>query len=367
MINAVIFFGLLLRIMVAIWNGFYGPSFQADGDALNFHNAAIEYAQNLTMQDFKIGWIYSNFLGILYHFTIESLFLGSLLSCFSWLASAYVLIAIMNLLPISKKDQFKAMLIYSLLPSSLAISSITLRESYQLFFINLAIYAVLKIYFNKSTCAWFILLFGIIGMGVLHYALIVFGVFIMLSALIMSAIRNNKFFSLVLLGIFLVIITIFGVQLFSSVAYAIDDGWIDAIIKYQKSLISIDARANYRNGIEIFGIFDFLSFTFKAFLQYLFEPMPWSISSYLDLVILFENTLRLWLIWRMCVSLVNVVSSKNRVPILFIFASYFFIELIWSIGVTNWGTAIRHHITALGVLVIGAFICHKNSKVSYLA
>jgi hypothetical protein len=367
MINAIILFGLLLRIIVAIWNGFYGPSFQADGDALNFHNAAVEYSQDLIMHDFKIGWIYSNFLGIFYHFTAESLFLGSLLSCFSWLASAYVLIAIMHLLPISKGDQFKAMLIYSLLPSSLAITSITLREPYQLLFINLVIYAGLKIYLNKSTLAWFILIFGLIGMGVLHYALIVFGVFVMLFILIMLGIRRKNFLSLTLLCIFLCIITIFGMQLFSSVAPGSNDGFVNAVINYQKALVSIDARANYRFDVEINGIINFILFNLSAFFQYLFEPMPWRISSGIDLVIFFENILRLWLIWRLSTSLLNAVPYKNLVPILFIFLSYFFLELIWSVGVANWGTAIRHHITAIGLLVVGAFISYKNSKASYLA
>ena len=42
------------------------------------------------------------------------------------------------------------MLVYALLPSSIIVTSVTLREPYQLLLVNLAILAALKIYWNKS-------------------------------------------------------------------------------------------------------------------------------------------------------------------------------------------------------------------------
>ena len=36
-----ILIGFFLRFLVAVWNGFFGPSFGAEGDALMFHDVAL--------------------------------------------------------------------------------------------------------------------------------------------------------------------------------------------------------------------------------------------------------------------------------------------------------------------------------------
>jgi hypothetical protein len=47
---------------------------------------------------------------------------------------------------------------------------------------------------------------------------------------------------------------------------------------------------------------------------------------------------------------------------LFIFISYFAIELIWAQGTMNWGTAARHHIPGLGLLVLSAFAYSRPAR-----
>ena len=62
-----ILIGFFLRLLVAIWNGFFGPSFGAEGDAIVFHEIATEVAsQGVFDTKFNIGWIYAYFLGIIY-------------------------------------------------------------------------------------------------------------------------------------------------------------------------------------------------------------------------------------------------------------------------------------------------------------
>ena len=62
-----ILIGFFLRFLVAIWNGFFGPSIGADGDALLFHAIALEVSQlGLFDAKYNIGWMYSIFLGSIY-------------------------------------------------------------------------------------------------------------------------------------------------------------------------------------------------------------------------------------------------------------------------------------------------------------
>ena len=356
-VRTAIWIGLFLRLFVAIWNGFFGPSFGAEADAEGFHLVALEYAQNPTLDKFIIGWIYAYVLGLFYYLTTDSLFLGSVLSCFAWLASAGLLVKIMRLLSIDKSQQSKAMLIYALLPSSILYTSVTLREAYQLLFVNLAVYSTFKIYLNKSSKHWLVMFCAVIGMGVLHGALFAFGLFIVAATLVLLNLYGLKKFSLVKLAFavpLVALIVFYGLSLFTSVSYKLDDGLGMAIQTYQLGSLGTDARAHYKDGVEISGVAGLLTFIPIAIFQYLFEPMPWRISSAMDIGLMFENILRAWLIWKAWTGLRNMPVPRRR-PVLFVFLSYLTLETIWSLGTVNWGTAVRHHIPSMGLLMIAAF------------
>lgn len=357
MLRTAIWIGFFLRLLVAIWNGFWGPSFGADQDAFSFHLVASDYANNLEIDEFQIGWIYSYVLGVVYHLTTDSLFLGSLLSCVAWLASAGLLIKIMRLLSFDKSNQFKAMLIYALLPSSILLTSVTLREPYQLLFVNLAVYSALKIYLKKSYVHWLLLFSAAAGMGILHGALFALGVFIVVATLILLALRGRVGISLAKLifaSPLAALILFYGLSLFTSVSYNLDEGLAAGVQSYQQGALNIDARTHYKGSVEINGVAGLLLFVPVSLLQYLFEPMPWRISAASDIEALFENILRAWLIWKACVGL-RKIPAQGRRPVLFVFVSYLVVETIWSLGTINWGTAARHHIPSVGLLVIAAF------------
>ena len=356
-IKLLIVFGFLLRMGISIWNGFWGPSFGADLDAVSFHLSAVAYSKNLVLDEFVIGHIYSYILGIVYFLTTDSLFVGSLLSTIAWLASALVLLKIMKLLSLEKIKQFKAMLIYALLPSSIFLTSITLRESYQLFFVNLAIFSSLKIYFNKSTLYWVVLFFAVLGMGSLHGALFMFGLFIVISTIFLAVSRGRDGFPLarfIFVAPLVALIVFYGLSLFTSIAYNLHDGLGAAIVSYQKGELAEIVRTNYKTSININGISKLLLFVPVSLFQYLFEPMPWRVSAAIDIDSVFENILRAWLIWKAWAGMYNMPTRERR-PLLFVFLSYLVVETIWSLGTINWGTAVRHHIPSIGLLVVSAF------------
>ena len=89
--------------------------------------------------------------------------------------------------------------------------------------------------------------------------------------------------------------------------------------------------------------------------------MPWRISGILDVVLMFENLLRAWLICKIWVGY-RKTSGKMRNPTIFIAISYFAVEAMWSLGTMNWGTAVRHHIPGFGLLVLAAFIYSKPRR-----
>lgn len=355
--SRLLFFGFVLRLFVAIWNGFFGPSFGADLDALSFHLEAVEYAHNPTLDEFRLGWIYTNFLGLFYYVTTGSLFLGSLLSCIAWLVSALILASCLRILSVERSVQAKIMLVYALLPSSIFITSVTLREPYQLLFVNLAIYAVLKIYLHRAFKHWFTLIIAIIGAGSLHGGLLAFGILLFAGTLLLVSMRGEKGISwakLGLMGAVTIVVLWYSFLLFSNIAYNLDGGLGSAIEVYQQGALGADARTNYNLEVAISGLDDLLFFVPVALFQYLFEPLPWHVSAASDIVLVSENILRGWLIWKAWKA-VRIAPAQQRRVLLFVFISYLVIETIWSIGTINWGTAARHHLPAWGLLLLAAY------------
>ncbi len=366
--------GFFLRLVIAFLNGFVGPTFGASADSLGFHLMAVEYSQTLAVDGFILTQIYTYFLTIIYFITTDSLFLGCAISALGWLASAFILLRIMRILSFKRSIQWKVMLIYALIPTSLMYTGITLREPFQLLFINLALYAALKIYFHRSNAHWFVLLLAVVGMGAMHGALIVSGIFIIVGTLFLITSRNRKgvsFTKVILITPFVILFLFYGFlsfMNFTTYGDRLDDGLALAVQAYQEGTLSdaYDSRANYRSEVvKTDGLGGLILSVPSFLLQYLFEPMPWNISSIVDLVALLENMLRFWLIWN---ALKYLVGSYLKKPmfvahnyfgyercILLIFLSYLLIETIWSLGTSNWGTATRHHLPSLGILLVIGF------------
>lgn len=363
-LHSALWAGIIFRLCIAIWNGFFGPSFEAENDALGFHLTAVEYSKNLVLDKFVTGQIYTYFLGAFYSVTTDSLFLGSLLSVVTWAISALTLIRVMRMLSFEPADQFKAMLIYALLPSSILLTSVTLREAYQLLFVNVAIYSALKIYLRRSIVHWLLLIGAVGGMGILHGALLASGVFIIVATLILLVFRTQKKLPLARIVLIVPIVAgcaYLGFSLFMSISYNLEDGLETAVQAYQENTIAAAGRASYRAEVGFGGVEDLLLSIPIFLLQYLFEPMPWRMSALADIVPLFENCLRAWLILRVILSFRNTVGQERRL-LLFVFVSYIAMETVWSLGVSNWGTGLRHHIPSIGLLVVAAFAYSGHSQ-----
>ena len=303
-VKLTLWLGFFLRLVNAFVNGFYGPSYGASDDALGFHLMAVEHSQNLVFDVFAAGQIYPFILGSFYFITTDSLFLGSALSALGWLASAFILLRIMRILSFEMSNQWRVMLIYALIPSSLMYTSVTLREPFQLLFINLALYAALKIYFHRSNAHWLVLLLAVVGMGATHGALLVSGIFIIVGTLFLLTSRNRKgvsFTKVVLVTPIVILCLFYGFLLFTSLtSYGdrLEDGLAVAVQVYQEGTLSdgYESRANYRADVGINGLGGLILSIPSFLFQYLFEPMPWKISSIVDVVVLLENMLRFWLV-----------------------------------------------------------------------
>lgn len=362
----VIYCGFILRIVLAIYNSYWGPIPGAEFDAQTFFNQAVDISKNLHFKHFAIGPnSYLNILGFVFHFTIPSLLLASLFSCFAWLWSSHIVLKILQLIGASSKMKLKASILYALYPSSVLYTSITLREPFQLLFFTLSIYFALKIYYGRDNFNFFNLLITVSCMGILHGAMLITGIMILIGSLILYLIREHTtlpYHKLLLFSLFAIPILIFLSPFISQISYDLSNGIIKAAETYQINLIKdAEGRTNYKLMDDLTNNSGLFQFMFYGFFQYLFAPLPWQISHYLDIIIMFEGFMRFYLLWLTYKNFKNRSGRKNFGWI-FIFFIFLLNEFIWSLGSVNWGTAMRHHVPAFFCLLITAFSVPNNLK-----
>ncbi|MDP2318093.1 MAG: hypothetical protein Q8O42_01980 [Acidobacteriota bacterium] len=350
--------GFLLRLAIATWNGFWGPSFGAEADAANYHQMAVAHSlgvTELTPNRIQLHLIYSYFLGSFYYFTANSLFLGSVLSCGVWVMSAALLNRVMGLLSFPVSQRRKAMLIYAVLPTSILWTGVTIREPYQLLFINLSMYAAVKVSVGLSPWNWLLLFVAVAAGSVLHAGLFIFGVTLIVACIATYVARQRRQIrvvaSLIVMPI-LILALVTGYRfLTNAYSYGLGGGLTSAVEDFQRRGLMTDSRAVYRHNVTIEDPFDLVTFVPAAVLQYWFEPLLWRMSRPFDVAFALENLLRAFLIW-MAVAGLWRASSHRRWLVLPIFLSYLAIETAWALGTFNWGTAARHHVPSVGLLLV---------------
>lgn len=358
-VTAAIGVGLLLRVGMACWNGLAGPSFGATADAANFHRFAVAVSEGRWAPGADLtGFTYAYLLGLLYRLTGPSLLLGSLISCAAWVASAALLVAAMRLLWVSPRAQAIAMLVYAVLPSSVIWTSVTLREPYQLLCVNLMLYGSLRILIQRAPRGWLWLFVGVAGGALLHEAIMGVGLFIALILMLHSLwhaeeIRRIRVPAAVVL---LVAMVAGGFIAFRTLyfTHTLDGGPAAAFELYLERGLRFPSRTVYRGDVSIGSNAELIVFVPASVFAYLFEPMPWRVNAPIDAGFVTENVVRAVLIAFAIAGLIRQRQSA-RGHVAFVFAAYLCLEMLWSFGTFNWGTAARHHIPATGLLLAAAF------------
>lgn len=358
-VTAAIAAGLALRVGMACWNGLAGPSFGATADADKFQRFAVAVSEGRWAPGADLtGFTYAYLLGLLYRLTGPSLLLGSLISCGAWLASAVLLVAAMRLLRVSSRSQVIAMVVYAALPSSVIWTSVTLREPYQLLCVNLMLYGSLQILIQRDLHGWLWLFGGVADGALLHEAIMGVGLFIALVLMLhwLWNAEGMRRYRVPAAAVLLVAMVTGGFIGFRTLypTHTLNGGPAAAIELYLERGLRFPSRTVYRGGVSIGSNAELIVFVPASVFAYLFEPMPWRVNAPIDAGFVTENVVRAVLIGFVLAGLLKERKSA-RFNVAFVFAAYLCLEMLWSFGTFNWGTAARHHIPATGLLLAAAF------------
>ena len=365
-LRSIIWMGFLGRVLLAFWVATVDQIHGTASDVERLHGIAQVILNGLTdlyPQDLSVwGVFYAYFLSYVYALTTDSQLIANIVACVAWLFSAFVLLRIMNLFSLNYKNMFMVLILYILLPSSLLYTSVGLREAYMLLLVNLSIYLAIIFYYHRDIRA-FLLLTGVLGLVLLlHVTFIVYAVFLISITLLATALRNFnikivKALPYLILG---AMVSIFFVQDFlqSTVELGFSEGIMAAVLNFQEGSVitGMESRATYKFLVpEEVGFLSSITYVGFGFFQYLFEPMPWRVSNFMDVILTLENILRGIMIF-LGIKALFFTQEDNKKILLTLLFSFLVLEFTWSVGTTNWGTASRHHVPSLGLLLLLGFI-----------
>ena len=295
---------------------------------------------------------YMHFLGFMYRFS-ASLFYGKELSVLAFILSCVVLVKLLNLLDL-RSFRVGIILLFGLLPSAVIHRTATLREPWQALFFLLFLYWTIRLWKRPGILILLFMLMSAFCMGSLHAALAKYAIYLIVISLLWyifslkTRVRWPLYIRILFAGLFItcLIISLQKIELFMTLEEAVKDG-----ASTRKALLSYDTRTNFSSILDTSSVHGIVTTVPMAFVEYMFAPFPWQVENVKDVCAWLESILRFVLLffalfsWRRS-------SSEVRSCYFFLLIAVLGMELIWSLGTANWGTAVRHHVPGYSVIVL---------------
>ena len=333
-------------------------------DAQSFHRHATQYAASgdiVYAIDFEfysqaLGFFYR--LGGFYQLGGESRLLGAEISVGFFVIALLLFIKLLEQLEV-ESHQPLLILLFGCLPSVVFFTSITIRESWELA-LFLAYSVLLFRFLDRPAIPVLLYIFlAILVFGFLHKGLILFALFLSIVVLAISwwltltgkaALSVSVCAVLVPLGLALIVLIVSKYDFRNSaIVNALLAGRVLENIEGSRGLI---ARDEPRSAFDVdldFGSFFHFTITYvQVYWRYLFGPFIWGVENIKDAVASSEALLRLILFSGMIVSLFR---TPLKVKTLILVTLYITMTMLWALGTTNYGQAIRHHVLTNWILI----------------
>ena len=356
---------LIIRHGISIINAYYTTVYGADVDAAGFHILAQEIANSsqpswlAQFGEFEAGAkAYRQFLAFTYMILGDSLLVGQGLSIIAYVLSNITLLKLIDAFGLSK-HRVALIILYGILPPSILFTSSTMREAYQMLFFLSSIYWTIKFKRHQSLSSFLILTAAAIGLGLLHNGLVIYAIFLAGYNLFWGLGISFKYINPRQLVLMAVSIFVIPSLIFAWFTLAGSMGGAS------RALVSGDAanyagtyrerreegRANYDVKLDTSSPIGFATASPLVFLYYMLAPFPWQVRGGLDAYAILEVYLRLFLIYFAVVAWRQSTGAR-RDQYQYALIVFLSLEFMWSLGTANWGTAIRHHLVAYGILVV---------------
>ncbi|MCE9623104.1 MAG: hypothetical protein K8R99_12235 [Actinomycetia bacterium] len=357
-VRAIVLVAVLLRTLYSVANVAAGPLFGLGVDAQEFHRAAVAFLNGGGIPGGPFsGYMYSAVIGVIYRLTGGGLLLGQQLSVLAVVLTAASSVRIMRRLSVQPSRIKWALAALLFFPAGVVFTSGLLREAFEQLVFVLILELALRLIDRPQSRTVVALITTVALGGLLHRALAVAGLVVAAaSTLIALSIRrplraDRAGSPLRIVPVVLALVAIGGLSLPRlKLPYGVGPNTLAAASEYR--LGAEPSRADYlrfRPGYTI-GLIDVP----VVVGLYTISPLPWQVESPADVVTALESAMRLVLVALLAFALIHVsrASSREFLRVFLLAGGWLTLELIWSVGTSNWGTATRHHLVGFPILLI---------------
>lgn len=316
---------------------------ELSSDSAGFYRSAITYSLGHSI---SYGGSFSKLFGVIFGITFPSRLLGEFIVLLFSVMTIHVLTKILDEIEISNIARKWSIWLICLMPNYLILSVVFRRETIITFLLAVSFYFFIKWFKGKSGEKSFILsvLFALFS-SLFHGATGLVAFSYLMVHLIYSPksgdfklTLNNLILGSLLLTSFLAVFNMYGDVFFDKVerVESIED-------------ISSGKGRGGSNYAQYVGNSSSLSqmaiYTIPRYFYFMFSPFPWQWRGISDVVSFLMSSLIYFFVLYKSVKYLRKYKTndiKNRNLLLSLLIVSFFIAFIFSWGVTNTGTAIRH-------------------------
>jgi hypothetical protein len=329
----------------------------------------------------KVKSFYYELLGSLYQWFGSTLLIGEQFSILVFALSCIVLLKIIRRLELDKYPAL-SLVFFGALPTIVLFGSITLRESYEIFFFMLAVYFGMKTSVDGKLHITYLcmMIISALLMGLFHRALAYFAIVMIFLFMVWPLSPISRFGNLKkihLLAIVLVPIIFFSILSFSDKASRIflliesilesENTIAQTIMRKREISLSEIGSTSYYVNLDSSSPFMLIYSGLKVYVYYLIGAGGVQIKSFFHFYAVMEGMLRFSLLWFSVLTWWRAVGLQKRLLSL-ILILYVGMSLMWAMGTTNTGTATRHHLLTWWIIVsMGLPLLVAKSKSIWLS
>lgn len=343
-------FAFLVRVVFMFLDLYVFRLPHSGGDSEFFFIDAVLYSQDLF--NMPSGELYSKVMAVLFYIIGPQRPIGQYVNVLLGLSVVFIIYRILIILEVNSKITRLVVTIAAFFPTSLFMSAIFLREAFPTFFIAASVFYFIK-WFQSGRIMDMLLSFLSVGLASTFHAGVIGVVFGYAFVFIFYKLNSNSYkFTLKSLMIFLLICMIFFVGYTS---------FSDVLLKklnHVGEIGDIYSAANYREGgsayLENLTITNPLELTLygpiKCFF-FLTMPLPIYWRGLMDiLTFIFDSSLYLGAIVYFVIY--RKKFNKRKKLVIGLLLALLGSVLIFGVGVTNAGTAVRHRQKLVPIVLV---------------
>lgn len=336
------------------------PSSGADSEM--YYKASIMVSDDLSFLFKSRVSLYSKIIGFVFYLIGPMRIVGHYINVLLGLSTVVIIYKIMLELKINRKTIKTVLIIAAFFPNSLIMSGIFLREILPTFFVALSLLWFIKWYLNQSLLSFVLSIVMLSLASMFHSGVIGIAIGYLLMYLFYNYKKNKfevSFKNIIMFIPVLAFIFLFTTQFGDAMFYKFRS--LEEPSDIYESVQGALGGAAYLTGMTINNPLQFLLFAPVRAFYFLFSPLPMNWRGVMDIITFFIDSIFYLFVFYYFIKN-RKMFYKNKKLIFVLLISVTIAAIVYGIGVSNAGTAMRHRqkLTPLFLILTSLMINEKE-------